>query len=158
MKTKTLMIILAGMFVLSFVSAALAVPADNNAGGPERISVLISFRNVPGSSEQALVRSHGGAIKYSYRFVPGIAASVPQAAIDGLSRNPNVTMVEEDMTVYAIDAELDSAWGVKRIGAGTVHAGGNKGTGVKVAIIDTGIDYTHTDLNANYAGGYDFVT
>jgi hypothetical protein len=26
-----------------------------------------------------------------------------------------------------------------------------------VAVIDTGIDYNHPDLNANYAGGYDFV-
>jgi subtilisin family serine protease len=28
---------------------------------------------------------------------------------------------------------------------------------VKVAIIDSGNDYTHPDLSANYAGGYDFV-
>jgi thermitase len=27
---------------------------------------------------------------------------------------------------------------------------------VSVAVIDTGIDYTHPDLSANYAGGYDF--
>lgn len=119
--------------------------------------VLIGFRQTPGPSEQALVRAHGGVIKYSYHLIPGIAASVPQAAIDGLSRNPNVTMIEDDLTVYAIDAELDYAWGVKRIGAGTVHDSGNKGTGVKVAVIDTGIDYTHPDLNGNYAGGKDFV-
>ncbi|MEA3321265.1 MAG: S8 family serine peptidase [Bacillota bacterium] len=31
------------------------------------------------------------------------------------------------------------------------------GKGVKVGIIDTGIDYTHPDLRDNYAGGYDFV-
>ncbi|WP_078378615.1 S8 family serine peptidase [Sutcliffiella halmapala] len=31
------------------------------------------------------------------------------------------------------------------------------GKGVKVGIIDTGIDYTHPDLRKNYGGGYDFV-
>jgi PKD repeat protein len=106
------------------------------------------------------VRAAGGVIKYSYRLVPGIAASIPEAAIDGLSHNPNVTMIEEDLTVYAIDAELDNCWGVERIGAGTVHAGGNRGAGVKVAIIDSGVDYNHSDLDANFDPdelGYDFV-
>lgn len=31
------------------------------------------------------------------------------------------------------------------------------GKGVKVGVIDTGIDYTHPDLQANYVGGYDLV-
>lgn len=31
------------------------------------------------------------------------------------------------------------------------------GKGVKVAVIDTGIDYKHPDLKANYKGGYDLV-
>lgn len=31
------------------------------------------------------------------------------------------------------------------------------GEGVKVGIIDTGIDYTHPDLEGNYRGGYDLV-
>lgn len=45
------------------------------------------------------------------------------------------------------DADIDApeAWAI------------SKGTGVRVAVIDTGIDYTHPDLAANYAGGFDFV-
>ncbi|QGH37088.1 S8 family serine peptidase [Gracilibacillus salitolerans] len=31
------------------------------------------------------------------------------------------------------------------------------GKGVKVGIVDTGIDYTHPDLQVNYSGGYDLV-
>src|SRR5699024_12705190 len=31
------------------------------------------------------------------------------------------------------------------------------GRGVKVGVIDTGIDYTHPELKTNYKGGYDLV-
>ena len=157
MKTKILTSILVGILVISFISVGFAIAANGNGAGLERVPVLIGFKQVPGPSEQALVRSHGGAIKYSYTLVPAIAASIPEPAIEGLRRNPNVTIVEPDIEVYAVDAELDNSWGVKHIGAGTVHINGNKGTNVKVAIIDSGIYHTHPDLSANYAGGYDFV-
>ncbi|MBC8468184.1 MAG: S8 family peptidase [Planctomycetes bacterium] len=165
MKTKILISILVGIFVIPFVSSVLAIPANDNAGGPERVPVFIGFRQTPGPSEQALVRSHGGAIKYSYHLVPAIAASIPEPAIEGLRRNPNVTYIEPVIKVYAVDAELDNTWGVKHIGVGTVHESGNTGAGVKVAIIDTGIDYTHPDLDDNCTDenddgiidGYDFV-
>jgi len=156
MRTKISMTVLAGLLVISSVSAALATPAENNAPGLDRVPVLIGFRQTPGPSEQALVRSHGGTIKYSYHLVRGIAASIPKPAIEGLANNPNVTEVEPDLTVFVI-GELDNCWGVKHIGAGIVHGTGNRGTGVKVAIIDSGIDYNHSDLNGNYAGGYDFA-
>ena len=147
--------------MVAFCFLALMLPNIGFAQGKSQSKkVLISFRQIPGPNERALVRAAGGVIKYSYHLVPGIAATVPQAAIDGLSHNPNVTMIEDDLTVYAVDAELDSAWGVEHIGAGIVHDSGNRGTGVKVAIIDSGIDYTHSDLDAHFVGsnrGYDFV-
>ncbi len=46
---------------------------------------------------------------------------------------------------------------MQHISASVAHAKGNKGAGIRVAILDTGIDYTHPDLESNYAGGYDFV-
>jgi|GEM_PF-494124 len=149
------------LLLIAAVTLALMVslvgPATVAAQPPEMVKVLIGFDRQPGPDEEGIVRGAGGDIKYTYHLVPAIATSVPEAAIQGLLRNPRVTSIEPDITVYAIDAELDNTWGVKRIGAGTVHDGGNKGTGVKVAIIDSGIDYTHPDLDANYAGGYDFV-
>ena len=55
------------------------------------------------------------------------------------------------------DPELDATWGVKRIGAGIVHHDGNMGTDVRVAVIDSGVDYTHLELGRSFAGGWDFV-
>ncbi|MHC4539468.1 MAG: S8 family peptidase [Planctomycetota bacterium] len=68
-----------------------------------------------------------------------------------------VLCVSADAGLVVLDDELTNAWGVERIGAGFVHASNNKGAGVKIGIIDSGIDYTHPDLSANYAGGWDFV-
>src|SRR3990172_10071259 len=116
-------------------------------GQPEFADVLIGFRSQPGPNEEALVRAFGGQVRHSYHLVSAIAATVPVEALDGLRRNPNVTVVEVDGEVQAIDIELDNAWGVKRIGSGLVHDSGNRGDGVKVAIVDTGIDYTHPDLD-----------
>ena len=144
------LVLVAMLIVSSVASTALAQPAA-------RVKVLIGFTHQPGPAEQALVHRAGGTIKYTYHLVPAIAATVPDRATDGLRRNPNVTSVDLDGQVWAIDTELDNAWGVKRIGAGSVHDSDNKGLGVKVAIIDSGINYNHPDLDDNYAGGHDFV-
>ena len=163
------LLILTGIVLLCTVGLSAGPPAAeaDQVGPPPdarlargdnaRVAVLISFRHVPGPSEQALVRSRGGAIKYSYRVVPGIAASMPEKAVAALRASPGITRIEPDGQVHAVDAELDRSWGVKRIGAGVVHTFPNTGAGVKVAIIDTGIDYGHPDLAANYRGGCDFV-
>ena len=131
--------------------------AENQPNATELVPVLIAFRDRPGPSEQALVRSHSGRIKYTYDLVPAIAASIPEQALAALSANFNVVRIEPDIKVYAADGELTNAWGVEHIGAGDAHASNNRGTGVKVGIIDTGIDSTHPELSANYAGGWDFI-
>jgi len=142
--------------------AALTVSMAAAVAPAQKVSVLIAFTGQPGPAEEAIVRRAGGTIKYTYRLVPAIAASLPEAAINGLLANPNVTSIDLDGEVWAIDDELGSSWGVNRIGAGVVHGGGNRGAGVNVAIVDSGVDYNHPDLNDNFDPdpsnrGYDFV-
>jgi len=172
MKVKLITISIILLLVIVFASGCIPVmekiglinPANEEQLSPEKggppdglVKVLIGFKEKPGAAQQAMVKGVGGKIKYTYNLIPAIAASVPEGAIEALKKNPNITNVELDSMVYALDAELDDSWGVKRIGAGLVHADGNKGTDVNIAIIDSGIDYNHPDLDANYAGGYDFV-
>ena len=145
-------------FVLSIfgtiASQAHASNADQTRG---QARVIITFHHQPGPAQEALIQSLGGEVHHTFHLIPGLSGIVPEEALFGLSHNPHVAGIYLDTQVHAIDAELDNTWGVKRIGAGTVHDGENTGTGVKVAIIDSGIDYTHPDISANYVGGYDFV-
>lgn len=136
---------------------ALVAGGPAEAQVPDRIDVLIGFDRTPGAAEASLVRGLGGAVKYSYHLVPAIAANIPANAAAALLRSPRVTSVGLDGEVHAIDAELDNTWGVQHIGAGIIHAGGNLGAGVNVAVIDSGIDYTHSELSGAYVGGHDFV-
>src|SRR3989344_2091335 len=147
---------------LTFVSLAALVVALAPGlavaqGDDARVDVLISFKSAPSGSDEAMLKSSGARIKYSYNIVPAVAANVPLLALQGLSHNPRIDFIEPDGTFVVVDAELDNTWGVKRVNAGDVHSAGNTGLGVKVAVIDTGIDYNHPDLAANYAGGWDFV-
>lgn len=179
MKIKVIIISIILLLVIVFASGCIPVleklglvsPANEEQLSPEKggppdglVKVLIGFKEKPGASQQAMVRGVGGKIKYTYHIVDAIAASIPEKAIVALQKNPNVRYVEPDGIVYALDFtpddELINSWGVNRIGAGIVHYSGNEGAGIKVAIIDTGIDYGHPDLSSRFDAdlkGWDFV-
>jgi len=150
----------ASLFILSVV-LVLGISAESlvQAQGVGLEDILIGFKKFPGNSEKTLVERAGGKIKYSYHLIPVIAASVPSFAIKGLRHNPNVTYIEKDGDII-LDSELTDSWGVDRIDADlawTHPVSGNKGAGIHIAIIDTGIDKDHPDLIANIAGGVNFV-
>ncbi len=140
-----------------------AGPTAQGPAGSGRIAVIVSFHRPPGAAEVSTVEALGGSIRFRYRIIPAIAAEFPVAALDALRRHPLVRRVEPDVVIEAFDhgpdtddPELESSWGVEHIGAGAVHPY-NTGAGVKVAVIDTGVDYTHPDLDDSYVDGYDFI-
>jgi len=124
---------------------------DAAAISPERTPVIITFKDKPSVNT---VRAYGGDIKYIYDIIPAIACSLSPTLISILRNDLTVAYVQQDSIIRIKQEQLP--WGVNRIDAEIVHQY-NKGTGVKIAVIDTGIDYDHPDLDANIAGGKSFV-
>lgn len=125
------------------------------AAGADR-DVIIGFKNKPGPSEEALVHSHGGMVKKIFHLIPAMAAKVPDVEIAGMKKDPRIAYIEDDQIYEAADEYTDS-WGVQHIGSQLVHNNSITGAGINIAILDTGIDYNHEDLDANYKGGIGFV-
>ena len=150
---KIVAILMAMIMVISVTVVLAGSAADNDTKTKE--PVIIGFTGMPSQADKAMVRGHGGDIKYSYTLINAIAAKLPEPAIENIQKNPRVEYVEEDGIVHAV-GEV-TPWGVDRIDADLVWSN-NKGNGVKIAIIDTGIDKDHPDLQANIKGGVNFVS
>lgn len=140
---------------ISFCMASVAWSADR--------AVIIGFHKKPGFAENSRVQGHKGKIKRQFKLARAIAAHLPEEEIARLKADPSVAYVLPEATAMAIEPvlggpEYDAAWGVDHIGATAAHAQGILGAGVKVAVLDTGIDYTHPELVAAYRGGDNFVS
>lgn len=127
------------------------------AAEPEGRYVIVLKDSERGRLDE-VVRAHGrdhgvrAGFRYSSALV-GYSAVVPESQVAALREDPNVLSVAPDRPVYATQQVLPT--GVDRIQADVSSAVAGNGTGsvnAAVAIIDTGIDTGHRDLNV--AGGY----
>ena len=91
------------------------------------------------------VEAEGGAVEATMQSAyNGVQATIPADAVDAVAALPNVVGIHAART-YTIDNAVSVPYlGVPQVWQNT----GYTGEGIKVAIIDTGIDYTH----ANFGG------
>ena len=133
-----------------------------SVGAPPTGRVIIVFHTTPDIN---LVAQHG-QINQTFHLIPAVVATLPESAIEALSKNPNVKYIEPDAYVQFITGQIIEPaakpskqvipWGVDRIDADLAWAT-STGTGVKVAVVDTGIQKRHRDLKANIKGGYNCI-
>ncbi len=158
---------LLGLLVLDTRSSS-QYAAQSQKQGPEYVSgeVIVRFRTGVEQSQKDLARFRVfGNRKRAFKTVPGLevmklAANVSvQDAIDALEQDPNVLYAEPnyilrltakpELTAIPNDPSFGSLWGLTKInapGAWNITTGSSDAV---VAVIDTGIDYTHPDLAAN---------
>ena len=143
---RKIVLIVIMMFAMLLIS--IRATADAAQRGRSRKRVLIGFRKglerQTAESRRSFIRGRGGYVRRSYRSLSAIAAELSDSQISKLKADPSIAYIEEDGLVYALVEQLP--WGVDRIDAEVVHPY-NTGAGIKVAVIDTGIDLDHEDLN-----------
>ena len=133
--------------LLSLTQVLTAAPAEQE----RYIVVLHEGVGSPAAAAREIAAQVGGQVGYIYEHaLKGFSIMVPAQAVAALERNPNVKYVETDYVRYAIAQTPPT--GIKRIFADINSNIDIDGTDdyrvdVDVAVIDTGADFQHPDLN-----------
>ena len=139
-------------------AVAPASAAADEPRAPERVDgryIVVFTRSVdrPVAETEKLEHAEGFESRLRYRrALKGFAAPLSTDQVRDLRADPEVAFVTPDRRVEALDdvplAAGDSApGGVRRMQAATTTTA-RQASGANVAVIDTGIDLSHPDLNA----------
>src|SRR5690348_11608589 len=157
-----------------FTPAALALAALAVSPAAARADIIV--QRAAGASASA-VRSDAGVqlvehLPLARTEVVKAAPGDQAEALAQLNADPSVVYAEPDGAMHALttDAYFGYQWALSNDGNGPyggiagddVHALQawtlSRGTGETVAVVDTGVDFTHEDLTGQIAtGGWDFV-
>ncbi|MGP4072657.1 S8 family peptidase [Piscibacillus sp. B03] len=111
---------------------------------------LVKFN---GPADKGLLKSFGvddPDVKHMFDRLPVAALSLSDGQAKGLMNHPQIETVEKDAEVQAF--AQTTPYGVPQVQGTDAQDAGHTGNGVKVAVLDTGIDCSHEDLNVS--GGH----
>jgi subtilisin len=136
--------------VLRVTGGSLAsLTASGLAAGdaPERVEVNVGFA---GQSGRSAALGAADDVVREFDSLNIVTVEVPERAAEELADRPDVHYVEENGRMEALAQSL--SWGHDRIDAERAHRCA-RGAGADVAIIDSGIDGDHPDLQPNLGRG-----
>lgn len=155
--------------LLSAVMPAGAASASSPTGSntPQWVPGRLLVQPRPGLPAQELERilkAHGGksvgridAINVHIIQLPPNVSEKAVAAL--LAKNPHIKFAERDMRVKADgtanDYYFSSEWHLTKIGATTAWDT-SSGAGITVAVLDSGVDASHPDLQSQLVPGWNF--
>lgn len=159
------------IFIICFINTSVMTPSTLATAYPDRPIMkkknvdkeIVVMVEVDGESEtiagQLKREIPEGNIRKEYQFLfNGFSFQLPEKKLDKLISINGVKRVDP---VHQYEVTLDES--VPFIGGEHIRSkldqDGNRltGKGIKIAVIDTGVDYKHPDLKKNFKGGFDIV-
>jgi len=107
------------------------------------VDVIIQFNQTPTAAHHQEVRNRGGVLKTKLDFIKGAHYTVPVEALDALAGDPDVVHISPDRQVHGAMNPVVTA-----VNADIASSLGWDGTGVGVAVMDSGVG-TVDDLNSD---------
>lgn len=147
------------LIVLVSILSAGSVAAEAQPLATYVVVLKASSANVPAAASE-IGRAHGGAVGHVYEHaLRGFEIRLPAPAAEAIRRNPLVAYVEADKSFATSVQSMPT--GIQRVFAPAnplldIDDTDDARVDVDVAVIDTGIDLDHPDLNI--AGSTDCVT
>jgi serine protease AprX len=140
-----------------FLILLMSLPAwagNNSKLSPElegqsagvNVDVIVQYRTQPTDQHEARIQSHGGALKAHLHGVNGFAVSLPATSLAALSSDPDVKYISPDRPVTPM---LDST--AAAVNAAVAWSSGYDGTGIGIAVIDSGISNAEDLKNSSGA-------
>src|SRR4051794_15665920 len=130
------------------LTATLGLAADRkvapdlkNLSPDQAVNVIVRYSHPPQQQHRLTAERHGGKLKRNLELVNSAAYSVPASSLEALSQDPDVDYIAPDRPVAST---LDYA--NPAVNAGIARQYGFTGSGVPVAVIDSGIMNSHPDL------------
>lgn len=142
-KTSSSIILVAVILFTVFSAVTLTGYAETR-----NVEVIIGFAAQP---DAELIKQYGGEIHYTYSIISAIYATLPETAIEPLSKKPEIAYIDWNGKIEV--SGQTTYWGIDRINAPQAWSQ-STGDGVKIAILDTGVG-PHQNLKVY--GGYNFV-
>jgi len=115
-------------------------PELNRLDTRSTVEVIVQFREVPSERHHESVRGHGGTLRKTLEIVNAGHYSLPARALRALANDPEVAYISPD---YELSGSLDNA--DVAVNANIAFTYGWDGTGIGVAVLDSGIA-NHPDL------------
>ncbi|WP_245563602.1 S8 family serine peptidase [Longispora albida] len=134
--------------------AAVLAPAVPAAAAEPAAGYIVTLRDQgtdPGALGSGYARQYGGQVGHVYRHaVRGFAGQFTQAGAAAIGRDPRVLAVEPDVLVHTTAQATPT--GIARSGAAgnanlKINGTDDYSVDADIAVIDTGVDAGHPDLN-----------